>query len=550
MSATPNTVFYGRVSTDRQNTYDSQLAAVREYCAGMPELVLDESDLTFYESDISGEYFSHDAYRRMLTYCTKNTNIRYICVYNFSRFCRVEYEEAAAETKRLQRDFGLAVLSASANEQLANERIGERELDRWGRPVRDEARMGKAITKVVIQEGNFQARVNIGKDSWPQIISNLERGGPPGGRLPAFFVAQDTDRRTPKNKVQRRVIPDPATREHHQAMFDFIASGGTLPALSRWLAGRGIVSSRSEHHRDGTVKGCKGAPHPPATLRYLLRNYMFIGEYCFCRYSPKQRGVQGFAQGRRYRDEKFWQIFPNYCEPTVDRETFFKVQRILETGERPVLKHKALLTGVLYCGVCGAKMTVVHSHGSYGAYRCSGKKDKTTGCTASEVTLKSLDGLVEKLMLEHYFAPEYMAPFCEATGIDAKTALAHETEIAAHEERMAEIASELAEIGALTLSLSLRSTMVRTLEAEREAVQRALADVMNSPVQAIDYPGLSASLREWWDEASFNERRAFVRSSFEKLVFTRENRYSKGKLTAYSRLPVLASPSKPIVLSA
>jgi hypothetical protein len=330
-------------------------------------------------------------------------------------------------------------------------------------------------------------------------------------------------------------------------MFDFIAKGGSCGELSRWLAKRGIYSP-GIRLRSGLVEGAPGEPFSPNTLRYLLMNYMFAGEYCYNRYWPQGPGN---TSGRRFRPREYWHIVENYCEPTVSRETFFKVQAILENGVRPVLKHSALLTGVLYCGLCGSKMTVVTSRSS-SSYRCSGKKNHTTGCTAAEATAKSLDGLVERLLLEHYFTPEYVAPFCESSGINSEHAAAKNGLVKELEARRAQLDDELAEVKAIPqISLSLRAEMVRTLENERASVEAALR-MAGTPEESggIDFGELSSSLREWWGEADFRARRAFIRASFQRLVFTRATRHVTGELRVHSRLPALAALTAPIAISA
>ena len=78
----PNVCFYGRVSTDDQDTYQDQLAEVRAFCERHSEyLKLDENTLGFFARDVTGDrYFTNPTYLRMLDYLRLNPNIRYICV--------------------------------------------------------------------------------------------------------------------------------------------------------------------------------------------------------------------------------------------------------------------------------------------------------------------------------------------------------------------------------------------------------------------------------------------------------------------------------------
>ena len=551
MSNPPNAIFYGRVSTDRQDTRDEQLAAVREFCERTDGLMLDGDAPEFYESAVTGKYFTHGAYLKMLDYISQHPNIRYIVVRQISRFGRAGHIEMTVERKRLGREFNVEVLSTM--EPHLNAIIGAPAYDKWGNRAKRNTVPMTGVMRAVQEEADFKFREDVAEVSRQSIMQALREGTPPGGRMPAFFAAVQTggikysSGQKRRARADMRVVPDPATREHHQAMFDFIASGGTLTELSRWLAARGITSP-GIRLRCGITKGAPGTPFNPNTLRYNLMNYMFIGEYCYNRYCPQSKDD---PQGRRLKPREYWHIFENYCEPTVDRETFFKVQNILENGVRTEMKHPALLTGILYCGVCGSKMTVVTSNGA-SSYRCSGKKNHTAACNATEVTVKSLDGLIEKLLLGHYFSPDYVRPFCEGpSGIVAGRAAENRKLVRELEERDAQLTAQVEEAKAVEMSLHLREALIGALVSERAAIARELKLAGESgAAEEIDYTELSASLKSWWDESKFAPKRAFVRQSFQRLVFTRTSRKVSGELSAYSKLPSLASPSKPIVLSA
>lgn len=57
------------------------------------------------------------------------------------------------------------------------------------------------------------------------------------------------------------------------------------------------------------------------------------------------------------RDRSEWQIFENTHEAIIDQETFDIVQRIRD-GRRRVtpMGEMPLLSGMVYCADCGAKM--------------------------------------------------------------------------------------------------------------------------------------------------------------------------------------------------
>jgi DNA invertase Pin-like site-specific DNA recombinase len=534
----PNAVFYGRVSTERQDTYEEQLAKVRKYCEETDGLRLDETAIHFYEQAITGEYFKHGTYLALLAYAREHPAIRYIVVYDISRWSRSGSERIAAERLRLRHEFGLSVISAT--EPHVNDNIGTQLLDEWGDPLKDPGAMGKAISRTAIDETNLQFRELIGMKSRAGVQAALQRGSPPGGRMPAFFLAIETGEYNLKGEPIRKVIPDPKTKQYHQAMFDLIAAGGSLKELSEWLASCNIISPGTTT-RSGKVTGNPGKPFSVNTLRYNLMNYMYIGQYVYNRFAPRDSDNRS---GRRFRSPEYWRIFENYCEPTVDPITFEKVHRILLNGRRPTIKYSALLTGKLYCGICGSKMTVVHNDYST-VYRCEGKKKRRTTCNATEISAEVLDGLLAEFLKKNYFSESYLASFLnqELAALKAENAGSRNRAQSELQVRYNEITQDITALENNTaLSAETRSQATASLRIQLAGIQQALANKAQPPNQRSLSDNskpeeLSATLRNWWENANLRDKRALLRVGFQKLVFSRQGRKDVGRLEVYSWFP-------------
>ena len=116
-------------------------------------------------------------------------------------------------------------------------------------------------------------------------------------------------------------------------------------------------------------------------------------------------------------------------EPLVDRGTFDKVQELLAaramrgTRER---RHHHYLKGVLVCGVCGRRLSIQRSKGTYTYFYCLGQKDRRngTGCQERYVAADQLEAEVEDL----YGRIEVPADWAEGL----REAIA--TEVATHHE--------------------------------------------------------------------------------------------------------------------
>ncbi|HUY85965.1 MAG TPA: recombinase zinc beta ribbon domain-containing protein [Acidimicrobiales bacterium] len=94
--------------------------------------------------------------------------------------------------------------------------------------------------------------------------------------------------------------------------------------------------------------------------------------------------------------------YPGLHEPLVSPEVFDKVAELLASrsvrGTRERRRHH-YLKGLLYCGVCGRRLSIQHSKGTYTYFYCLGQKDRRypTGCRESYVSADSLEASVEEL---------------------------------------------------------------------------------------------------------------------------------------------------------
>jgi DNA invertase Pin-like site-specific DNA recombinase len=94
--------------------------------------------------------------------------------------------------------------------------------------------------------------------------------------------------------------------------------------------------------------------------------------------------------------------YPGLHEPLVNQATFEKVQGLLQartaqgTRER---RHHHYLKGVLTCGVCGRRLSIQRSKGTYTYFYCLGQKDRRngTGCQERYVSADQLEAEMEAL---------------------------------------------------------------------------------------------------------------------------------------------------------
>ncbi|QDV36289.1 recombinase family protein [Tautonia plasticadhaerens] len=183
--------------------------------------------------------------------------------------------------------------------------------------------------------------------------------------------------------------PDEQVRSFVRLVFDQFERIGSASGLLNWVAGRGLlVPVRAD---SGPDKGRLQWRRPSAaTLRNMLVHPMYAGAYVYGRsFQARGRPRRGRPQ-RLPRDQ--WQVlirdrYPAYIgweayEANVARLAANRSQREARGTTR---RGRALLTGLVVCGRCGARMMTRYAgkasrpryyceaaRVNYGAGRCQG----------------------------------------------------------------------------------------------------------------------------------------------------------------------------------
>ena len=103
----------------------------------------------------------------------------------------------------------------------------------------------------------------------------------------------------------------------------------------------------------GTRRGVK-AKHPYEwnyhTIRSILRNQMYIGDMIQNVHIKKSFGEKKIIKN----DKENWVIVEGTHEPIIDKETFDKVQKLLDANYRqPTPEYQRTFKGLMFCHECG-----------------------------------------------------------------------------------------------------------------------------------------------------------------------------------------------------
>lgn len=190
--------------------------------------------------------------------------------------------------------------------------------------------------------------------------------------------------------------------------------------------------------------------------------------------------------------------------PILDADTWDRLQAALIESARPSISRKpqALLTGVLFCGVCGAPMWILRgSKGRVDRYRCKSANTVSPCGNRSLVARDAEDNYISLL------APQMDQPRLErrwVTGDDPGV------EIAEIDRQLDEIAQIIGsgEFRSGTRARATLNNRLATLSARREEL-----DAIEVRVSGWEMVETGETLRDWWEQAGAEERNAWARKA-------------------------------------
>lgn len=154
------------------------------------------------------------------------------------------------------------------------------------------------------------------------------------------------------------VIPHPAygyIKEGKNLAIDETAAKTIRRIFSLYLQGKGIQQIADIFNKENVARPSKKNPvrWTIPTIRYILKNEKYTGDAVF----SKRYTTQTLPYKRKEnRGEKAKYYVENYCPPIIDRETFQKVQNLIELkqsgGERSGRKT-SVFVGKIRCPDCG-----------------------------------------------------------------------------------------------------------------------------------------------------------------------------------------------------
>ena len=244
-----------------------------------------------------------------------------------------------------------------------------------------------------------------------------------------------------------RYAIDEAEAEIVRDIFRKVADGVPFTEISGDLNRRGIRTKR-------------GGQWNKNSFHRMLRNELYTGVYIF-----SDTRIEGG------------------CPSIIDKTLFLEVARKLDTKKKPQGRHREngdyMLTGKLFCGLCGSPMTGVSGTGKHGDvhyyYVCQSRRNKKS-CTKENVSREWIEKIVMDAALDTVLQPdiiEWVADqvmaFQEREGNSAQL-LALRDELKSTQKSAANVMKAI-EAGIITTSTKQR---LMELESEVSRIQDAI----------------------------------------------------------------------------
>ena len=486
-------LIYARVSTAKQAAEELPVTSQIEQCRAKAAALGADVLQVFADRGISGTDEDRPGFQDAIAYAEAE-RIDYFVTWSTSRFSR-DSVHAAVYKRRLEK----------AGVELAYCTV---DIDR-------DTTAGFILDNVLSMIDEVYSR-QVSIDTLRSLMNNARAGNWNGGRMPYGYKAVES----PRDARRRTLVPAPEEAWLVQCIFRWRCEGsGPLQIAA-------ALNDQGHSHR--------GARWNSTAVSNILASPAVLGVIVFNR-RPSRRnpGRARLSQG---------QIEVQSFEPIITREQWDQVQEVKRRSARrksgsPMSTH--LLTGLLTCGHCGARMhveTAMNRHGTrYAYYNCHAWLS-ARACGDRRRRADALDGWLLEAITTRVFTREVMLEVAqELNGACGKWASERKQQMAGLDRELADATKrkrklmevlELHGIDAPNLGeIGPRITELRARETElREKIEGLRAQALpRFDLNDADLEALRESLMEIVSDRSDVKRsRAMLQQVLESVVLHSE----------------------------
>ena len=264
-----------------------------------------------------------------------------------------------------------------------------------------------------------------------------------------------------------------------------------------------IMNEKGYTHKHGSYKS--GATKG---LRNILCNPLYIGKI-------------------QFMDE----LFQGKHEPIIDEIAYNKAQKLFDKrkDDYGVWEAKYLLSGFIYCGICGAKYACTGTHrNKYAYYRCYSKSSikhmiKDPNCENTTWILNELESkIVDRIKQLKYNLDDYRKVYTP------KTKNPHKNQNIIIQKKLADIDKQVEKMMDLyrfdKIPADKISEMIEKLYNEKKALESNLTSQEPTKID-FDFDLIISLLENFddlWEKADLQEKRSILSDFIKKIVINKD----------------------------
>lgn len=312
---------YIRVSTDEQTEYspDSQLKHIRQYARSHSMEI--PPDYIFIDEGISGKTAQKRPAFLQMIHTAKTGAFDVILVYSLSRFARSR-EDSVVYKRMLRKDLGIDVVSTT--QDLGGDKTS-------------------ILMEALLEAMDEYYSIDLGENVKRGMAEKFSRGEPVCAPPFGYRMAG------------KAFAADPEEAPVVQMIFSDFCAGASIREIAATLGAMGLRTKR-------------GNPFESRSVRYILRNPVYLGKLCRKQESRQPGAGAGLLQ------------LPCVHPPLVDETHWLHAQKRLEqSAGHPAASRKATLQtplqGLVRCSSCNSRLAGSGKHSlqchAYAKGRCA-----------------------------------------------------------------------------------------------------------------------------------------------------------------------------------
>ena len=325
-------------------------------------------------------------------------------------------------------------------------------------------------------------------------------------KIKAVFKAKGNSGKPLTTNPPYGYLKDPADKHHWlideeaapvvRDIFKMCVSGKGPSQIAKELMRRGIPTP-SEHFRSLGINTPAKEPDQPGlwqqrTIADMLMKPEYLGHTVNFRTYKKSYK----CKKTMWNDPSEWAVFENTHEAIIDQETFDIVQRIRDGRRRQTpMGEMPILSGMLYCADCGAKLYQVRARGwthEQEHFVCATYRRIKGGCSSHQIhNVQVEEILLRELRRITAFARDHEDEFVQLVTKQGEKELSrqlreNQRELAQAEERIRKLDSIIQRLSEDNLDGKISDDRFSRMSATYEAEQNGLESRVTELRQFID----------------------------------------------------------------